>query len=98
MGVSTRPSLGEAVMAVTTGEARPLGSMLERFGAFHHMDEGDLAGFLGLGVDKLPLLREEILPEERAPEFASEVERIAARTGASAARLMQLARIVKLLR
>lgn len=81
-----------------TGETRPFGAMLERFAAFHHMEDGGLAGFLGVGVDKLERLRAEMLPEERAPEFPAEVQRLAARSGASAARLRQVARIAKLLR
>jgi hypothetical protein len=72
--------------------------MLERFKAFHHMEDGALAGFLGVGVDRLGALAAEALPEERAAGFQGAVERIAAATGASVARLMQMARVAKLLR
>jgi len=80
------------------GEARPVGGMLERFAAFHHMADGQLAGFLGVGVDRLEVLRPHTLPEERDPAFQADVERLAALSGCSAARLMQVARIAKLLR
>ena len=77
---------------------RPLGPMLDRFAAFHHMEAGPLAAFLGMGADSLERLRLEALPEERAETFTAEAERVAAASGASAARLMQVARIAKLLR
>jgi hypothetical protein len=79
-------------------EVRPLGPMLERFAAFHHMEEGGLAAFLGVRVDTLAALRAEVVPEERAEEFLPAVERIAGASGASVARLMQVTRIAKMLR
>ncbi len=79
-------------------EMRPLGPMLDRFATFHHMEVAGLARFLGIGVERLPGLRDATLPEEREEMFVAQAEHVAAASGASAARLMQVARVAKILR
>ena len=79
-------------------EGQKLGDLLDRFSSFHHMSPDELAAFVGVKADRLGTLRTYTVPEERAPEFAVAVAGAAAATGATEARLMQVARVAKLLR
>lgn len=79
-------------------EGRSLGDLLDRFSEFHHMTAAGLAAFLGLPDGGLSDLRTHTVPEERDPEFGPAVAAIADRTGASAARIAQVARVTKILR
>jgi len=62
------------------------------------MGTADLARFLGTTEAGLASLAGLAVPEERDPGFDAAIAHAAAQTGASAARLAQVARVTKLLR
>jgi hypothetical protein len=79
-------------------EERPLAGYLERFAAFHHMAAADLAAFLGTDEAALARLGHAALPDERARDYGEVLARLAAQSGASAARLAQAVRVARVLR